>query len=131
MPRYLNTSNKAEVLGVYGLVDAGKTVTTREYVELAEDSPFELIDGTSPWDVLHAGPLPVNITSGLAKYHTLEVINTSGAVASMVANGDSAKPRIIPDQNNRFLSFPKVLDALSITGSGSSGYVYVYGDLEG
>ena len=126
MPTYRNDGPVAAPLGRFGMVSSGQTVTVAEFVDLGANTTFTLIGGSAPWDKLHTTSLPVSIASGLSKYEQIEIINLSGTSIFVVANGDTNNDRLIPVSNNRFFSFPKRIESLSVTGEGA-GLVYVYG----
>lgn len=132
MPTYLNGDTKARVIaGFSGQVPAGAEVELVKYVYPVPDG-FTLTSHLprthKPWEKLHAGALPVQITEGLAKFAQIEIINKTGAVVSVVPNDDDDNARVIPDGEFRIIEQDHEIDALEITASGSpAGYVYVYG----
>jgi hypothetical protein len=132
MPTYLNGDTKSRVIaGFSGRVDAGAEVELIKYVYPIPDD-FTLTSHLprthKPWEKLHAGTLPVQITEGLSKFSQIEIINKTGAVVSVVANDDDDNARVIPDGEYRTIEHDHEIDALEITATGSpSGSIYVYG----
>lgn len=83
-------------------------------------------DAPAPWETFHEGAPPLTINSGLAVYSSIEIINQTGANVIVVANRDVSRPRTIPTDQFRIITQDREIDALSITGEGNSGFVYVY-----
>jgi len=129
MPSYWNSGDTRAVLPGYRGLEPDETVSVSKYVILPDDSPIQLYSHepyTLPSVKLHAGVLPVAITSGLAKYVQIEIVNESGAIITAVLNTDSNNSHVIPSGNFRTFNSDKEIEALSVTGDGT-GNVYVYG----
>lgn len=54
-------------------------------------------------------------------------MNNSGALITVVANEDTANGMVVLNGGEIMLDQDREIDALSITGDGVSGDVYVYG----
>jgi hypothetical protein len=130
MPKYRNDGATAAYLEGCGQVPPDRIVKTADdkYVtNFSKDSVFTVVEhAPAPWKTFHEGVLPVSITSGLARYSQIEIINSSGDTVTVTANADSSNSRIIPNGQFRIISQSREVDALSVTGNGS-GAVYVYG----
>lgn len=127
--RYKN--NTAAAITAPGMltVEPGAEATSRDgrYLPLASGLTV-VIHRKAPWTTIHDAALPVSVTSGLAKYNQLVILNTSGDVVSLIVNGDSSNVRKIQDSRELIINQNREIDKLTITGSGA-GSVALYGVL--
>lgn len=126
MPVYTNDSASTAFLEDYGNVEAGSIATVPKYAKNL-DAAFSLTThADAPWVKLHAGVLPVSISSGLAKYGQLLVVNDSGDDVTITANGDATNTLVVLDGATYPISQDREIDAITIAGAGGTN-VYVYG----
>lgn len=134
MPKYRNDGENDQYLFGCGTVPVGETGSPADGKYITRfgkgDSWTVVENAPAPWKTFHEGTLPVSIASGLANYSQIEIINSSGAAITVIANSDSDNSRIIPDGQFRIIGQDREMDSISITGSGA-GWVYVYGTLGG
>ena len=115
--------------GTQGLIEPDQIFTTIKY-PYPRPSGFTLISHEPrkhrPWELIFADELPAQIESGCAKFAQIEILNKSGALVTLIANEDTAHPRVIPDGEFRIIEQDYEIDALEVTGEGGA-MVYIYG----
>ena len=130
MLKYRNDGTKDQYLFGCGTVPVGQIASTPDgkYVTVFNKGDvWTIVDhAPSPWTTIHESILPVSVSSGLAKYSQIELINSTGGSITVVVNGDTANSRVIPDGQFRIIGQDREIDSLSVTGSSFSGAVYVY-----
>ncbi|MFA4845066.1 MAG: hypothetical protein WC654_00720 [Patescibacteria group bacterium] len=129
MPKYRNDTASAITAGGAGTVQPGAAIVVSDY--LSDDGGLTLIEEkASPLDKLHAAAIGDGIAlTGLEVYSELVFMNNSGAIASIVLNGDTANPVVLLNGAVWTRSNDREISTADITGEGTSGYLYVSGEV--